>query len=75
MIVKDTVDYVLRAKTGWGAQDNQDVGWYIGYIETKDNVYYFVNCIQSENFSNKDFSNSRIDIVYLILDDLKVTNK
>jgi len=75
MIATDTLDYVVRAKTGWGGQDNKDVGWYIGYIETKDNVYYFTNCIQSEDFNNKDFLSSRIDIVYLILDDLKVTKK
>ncbi len=75
MIGKDTLDYVVSAKTGWGGQDNKDVGWYVGYIETKDNVYYFANCIQSEDFNNKDFASSRIDIVYLILDDLKVTKK
>jgi beta-lactamase class D len=75
MIAKDTLDYVVRAKTGWGGQDSKDIGWYVGYIETKDNVYFFVNCIQSADFNNKDFANSRIDIVYLILDDLKVTKK
>lgn len=75
MIAKDTLDYVLRAKTGWGHQDNKDVGWYVGYLETKDNVYYFANCIQSSDLNNKDFANARIDIVYLILNDLKLTNK
>jgi beta-lactamase class D len=75
MIAKDTLNYVVRAKTGWGGHGNKDVGWYVGYIETKDNVYYFVNCIQSADFNNKYFANARIDIVYLILDDLNVTNK
>jgi beta-lactamase class D len=75
MIAKDTLDYVVRAKTGWGEQDNKDVGWYVGYLETKDNVYYFANCIQSADLNNKDFANARIDIVYLILADLKLTDK
>jgi beta-lactamase class D len=75
MIAKDTLDYVVRAKTGWGRQDNKDVGWYVGYLETKDKVYYFANCIQSADLNNKDFANARIDIVYLILDDLKLTDK
>lgn len=75
MIAKNTLDYVVRAKTGWGEQDNKDVGWYVGYLETKDKVYYFANCIQSADLNNKDFANARIDIVYLILDDLKLIEK
>ncbi|MEY4278329.1 MAG: hypothetical protein RL377_333 [Bacteroidota bacterium] len=72
MIRKDTLNYTIRAKTGWGVQDNKDIGWYVGYVETKENVYYFSNCVQSADLNNKDFVNSRIDIVYLILEDLKV---
>lgn len=75
MMAKDTLDYVVRAKTGWGIHDNQDIGWYVGYLETKGNVYYFANCIQSADLNNKNFANARIDIVYLILDDLTLTNK
>lgn len=75
MIAKDTLDYVVRAKTGWSGQDKKDIGWYVGYLETKDNVYYFANCIQSADLNNKDFANARIDIVYLIFGDLKLTNK
>jgi len=45
------------------------------FFMTKDNVYYFANCIQSSDFNNKDFANSRLDITYLILDELKITKK
>lgn len=75
MIAKDTLDYVVRAKTGWGGQDNKDIGWYVGYLETKNKVYYFANCIQSSDINNKDFANARIDIVYLILKDLKLIDE
>jgi beta-lactamase class D len=75
MIAKDTLDYVVRAKTGWGIQDNKNIGWYVGYLETKDNVYYFANCIQTGDNSNKDFVRARIDITYMILDELKLTKK
>ncbi len=46
-IVKDILifetgdDYILRAKTGWAKQ----VGWFVGYVERKDNVYFFANNI------------------------------
>ena len=72
MIAKDTSDYVLRAKTGWSMQGNLDVGLYIGYLETKGKVYYFVNCIQSADLNNMEFAQARIEIVHLILDDLKL---
>ena len=75
MIVKDTLNYVVSAKTGWGEQDNKDIGWYVGYVETKGNVYYFATCIQTTDFNNKNFANARIEIVYLILDDLKLIDK
>ncbi len=75
MITKDTLGFVVRAKTGWSAQDNIDIGWYVGYLENKDKVYYFANCIQSENLNNKSFANARIDIVFLILGDLKLKDK
>lgn len=75
MIAKDTLNYVVRAKSGWGGQDNKDIGWYVGYLETKGNVYYFANCIQSADLNNNNFANARTDIVYLILDDLKLTDK
>ncbi len=75
IIAKDTLDYVVRAKTGWGSENNKDIGWYVGYIETKNKVYYFANCIQSADINNKDFAQSRIEIVYQILDELELTKK
>ncbi len=75
MIVKDTLNYVIRAKTGWGGQDSKDIGWYVGYLEKKEKVYYFVNCIQSADLDNKAFANARTDIVNLIFYDLNLIDK
>jgi beta-lactamase class D len=75
MITKDTLDYIVRAKTGWGHQENKDIGWFVGYVETKDNVYYFANCIKSSDLNNKDFAKSRMEITYSILEELKVITK
>lgn len=44
MIVEQTPDYTIRAKTGWvssGAFDQGQVGWYVGYVEQNDDVYLF----------------------------------
>jgi beta-lactamase class D len=74
MVAKETSDYIVRAKTGWGFQDDLNIGWYVGYIELNNNVYYFANCIQSSDDDNPDFAKARIDIVYKILEELKLIN-
>jgi beta-lactamase class D len=75
MITEDSLGYIMRAKTGWGSQDNIDIGWYIGYLEANDNVYFFANCIQTSDFENENFAVARKDIVYRILYDLKLISK
>lgn len=41
MINEKNDKYVLRAKTGWGSQNQKDIGWWVGYIEKNDNAYFF----------------------------------
>jgi len=67
MIVKDTLNYVLRAKTGWAGNDKEDFGWYVGYLEKENNTYYFSNCVRSKDLNNKDFAKARIEITDSIL--------
>lgn len=81
MIAEDTLDYVIRAKTGWGGHGSKDLGWYVGYIETNTHVYYFANCVQIDGQELNDiqraisFDHSRKEIVYTILRDLNLINK
>ncbi|MEO6301799.1 MAG: class D beta-lactamase, partial [Bacteroidia bacterium] len=72
MIAKDTLGYVLRAKTGWNDTEPKSDGWYVGYLETKDNVYYFANCIHTADFKK---AAARIEITYKILEELKLIPK
>ncbi len=73
MFFEQTPHYTISSKTGWGQQDNKEIGWYVGYIETKGNVYYFANCIQTSDSGYNDFPKARIDITNQILADLKLT--
>lgn len=41
MLAEKTPTYTLWAKTGWAARSAQQVGWYVGYVETLDDVWYF----------------------------------
>lgn len=70
MIVEKTEDFILRAKTGWALVNN--TGWYVGYVERKDSVFFFACCIQGNDFNMTDFGKSRIEITMRILKDLKI---
>ena len=74
MIVKDTLDYVIRAKTGYGDEEKRAIGWYVGYIEKNDNIYYFANCIQTTEINNNNIA-ARKAITYQILNNLKLTKE
>lgn len=49
MVYKTGDDYVLRGKTGSGfIEDETSWGWYVGYIEVKDKVYFFASNIEAK---------------------------
>lgn len=74
MISKDNDGLIIRGKTGAGKQDGAYLGWYVGYVTTKDNVYYFANLIQSEG-KTADFESSRTEITHQILEKIGVLSK
>jgi beta-lactamase class D len=45
MIDEKNEDYIIRAKTGWEGK----YGWYVGYIETKDDVWFFATNIDTKS--------------------------
>lgn len=71
MIVDNKSKYVIRAKTGSGKQDGKYIGWYVGYVTTKDNAFYFSNCIQTTE-KNPEFNYARTEITKIILDDIGI---
>ena len=75
MITDQNDQYVIRSKTGWGLFPDNEIGWYVGYLETSDNCYMFANCIQNTDFSNQNFAKARIDITYSILKTLGIINE
>lgn len=70
MIVDQTADYTIRAKTGWAMRINNQIGWYVGYIERAENVYFFSINI---DIKNSDDAAKRKVIVSKILDHLQLT--
>lgn len=41
MIVERTPTYTLRGKTGWANSVQPNVGWFVGYLQQNNNVYFF----------------------------------
>lgn len=41
MIVERTPTYTLRGKTGWANSVNPNIGWFVGYLQQNNNVYFF----------------------------------
>lgn len=73
MIDKKTDEYTLRAKTGWTRGSIKEIGWWVGYVERKDNVYFFATrLVKDKKDSNKDFGNCRKKITLEILKALKI---
>jgi beta-lactamase class D len=41
MTVERTPEYTIRAKTGWAQRISPQIGWYVGYVESGVNVWFF----------------------------------
>ncbi len=46
MLVEQTPSYTIWAKTGWATRVTPQVGWYVGYIETSKDVWFFATNIE-----------------------------
>lgn len=80
---KENVDAVLQAicisssgnkalygKTGTGRIDENDVnGWFIGYVESSGNTYFFATNIQADQFAT---GSKAADITLNVLSDMQI---
>ena len=73
MIEQKTDSYILRAKTGLGTVKTMNIGWYVGYVETKDNIYFFATRLQQDDpDKNEDFFTLRKTVTFNILQAMKI---
>jgi D-alanyl-D-alanine dipeptidase len=69
MIEEKTNDYTLRAKTGWSDSYTPQVGWWVGYVERVDNVYFFA---LEMDIKKDDDAPKRKEITKKVLRHLKI---
>jgi beta-lactamase class D len=46
MEIEKTPAYTLRAKTGWGQRVTPQIGWFVGYVEAGDQVWFFATNLE-----------------------------
>lgn len=46
MVVEQTPTATIRAKTGWAMRVQPQIGWYVGYVEKGDKVWFFATNIE-----------------------------
>jgi len=73
MITEKEKDYIIRSKTGWTMEHNMNTGWWVGYLESGKNVYFFATrLIQDRKFNRPDFSSCRKEITKKVFRDLEI---
>jgi beta-lactamase class D len=67
MVREQTPGYTLRGKTGWLTSTQPGVGWFVGYLEQSNNVYFFATTIDMNKIEDAP---ARIEITRRSLKDL-----
>lgn len=55
MIVEKTPQYTIRAKTGWTMRTIPQIGWYVGYLEMKEETWFFATNIDIVKHGDEHF--------------------
>lgn len=63
MIIEENQAYTLSGKTGWSNSNGEDNGWFVGYIDTQINTYFFATNIEpTPQFEMNRFPQIRRDV-------------
>nr|AIA11245.1 ClassD_beta_lactamase [uncultured bacterium] len=74
LVLEKTPEYTLSAKTGGGSiKEGTYIGWFVGYVETKGNVYFFACNIEGTSYP--EIRDKRIDLTKRILAELGLLPK
>lgn len=74
LIIDQKPSYTLSGKTGLGIDDSGNTGWFVGYIEKEEKVYYFATKIhqKDQNMPRAKFSSLRKDLTMNALKYLEI---
>lgn len=73
MVIEATKGYVLRGKTGWSISAGKNNGWFVGYIETQGQAYFFAsNVSPNPSFDMELFPMIRKEVTFKALEQMGV---
>jgi len=72
MVYNKDSDHIISGKTG--ASESDRVGWFVGWVEVKNNAHIFALNITPKDSLDSDFMKSRVALTYRLLRELKVIN-
>ena len=74
MVMDNNEDYILSGKTGWSIRGGHNNGWFVGFVEKGNQVFYFATNIEpAEQFDMKRFPKTRKEITYRALKKMDIT--
>ena len=63
MLYETASNYKISGKTGWAIRQNESVTWFVGFVETDENVYIFAtNVVPNKDTDLNTFSQVRIEL-------------
>ncbi|MFT7435854.1 MAG: beta-lactamase class D [Psychromonas sp.] len=63
MLLKESKNYKLYGKTGWAANGDDNIGWFVGYARTPENTYFMATNIKpADGFDMSQFGSIRMEI-------------
>lgn len=73
MVIEEIGNYKLSGKTGWSIRNENNNGWFVGYIESKYNLYFFATNVEPQDQFNIDmFPMIRKEISYKVFRQLEI---
>lgn len=73
MISEQTEEFSIRAKTGWTRDNNINTGWWVGYLDTEEGVYFFATRLLQDRKQNRDdFGICRKEITKKLFRELEI---
>ena len=73
MLYETKNNYKISGKTGWAVRQNESVTWFVGFIETENNVYIFAtNIAPNEETDLNTFSQVRIELTKEVFKELQI---
>lgn len=73
MITEQNENYTIHSKTGWTRDKGVNTGWWVGYLENKNDVYFFATrLLQDRKLKSNNFGSCRKEITKSIFKDLNL---